>query len=93
MDARLCPVNIQESVKAYVEGRPTGGFLRAVLENNLLEAVCRADIDNSVLLYAIVAFVNDEVADAMWGSPEAVAKHLHACAGARKDATRRNGGL
>lgn len=84
MDARLCPSNLQESITAYVQGRPTGGFLRSVLENNLLGAVGQADSENSQYLSAIVAYVYDNVPATAWGSPGVVAKHLHECAKARE---------
>ncbi len=80
---RGCPQNIQESIRAYVQGRPTGGFLRAVLENNLLDAVTRADHINSKCLPAILAFVYTNVPSPMWGSHEAVAEHLRVSAADR----------
>ena len=79
-----CPVAIQESLRAYVEGRSAGGFLRAVLENDLAEAVRQADHTTSQCLPAILGFVYDWVPADIWGSREAVAEHLRVSAEARK---------
>ena len=79
-----CPDNIKESILAYVQGRPTGGFLEAVLSNDLMQAVMRADTVNREYLPAILSFVYENVPGYMWGSPEAVDDHLIACREARK---------
>ncbi len=79
-----CPENIKESILHYVLGRPTGGFLEAVLTNDLMEAVMRADEVNRECLPAILSFVYDYVPADMWGSPEAVDDHLLAAREARK---------
>lgn len=84
MDARICPFGVQESIRAYAEGRPTGSFLRAVLENDLFAAVGRADTENAMYLSAIVAFACGKIPADIWGSPEAVSAHLQACAEARE---------
>ncbi len=86
-DKALCPVNIQESIHAYIQGRPPGGFLRAVLENNLKEAALGADEQNARHLADIVAFVYWTVPAFAWGSPEAVSRYLVACREAREAAT------
>lgn len=66
--------DVLESLEAYVEtGRPTGGFLAAVLENNLSEAFGRADEDNIAAMFHIVSYVYNEMPSASWGSME---KHL-----------------
>lgn len=74
-----CPENIKESILAYIEGRPTGGFLRAVLSNDLWEAVRGADDVSQECLPAILSFVYDNVPVDMRGSPDAVVTHLEAC--------------
>lgn len=67
------PERILESLNAYAkEGRPTGGFLRAVLENNLSEAFGRADEENRKCLFEIVSYVYNELPIPCWGSPEKV---------------------
>jgi hypothetical protein len=51
---------------------PTGGFLQACLENNLTEAVGRADFININLLPDIVRYMYNELPADSWGSPERV---------------------
>lgn len=68
-----CPQEIVESLKLYVEKRvPTGGFLEAVLKNDLCEALGRADKVNSRLLKSIVMYVYWEIPGNCWGSEEKV---------------------
>lgn len=58
---------------AYVEhGVPPGGFLLAVLENNLKEAFIRADEENRIDMFEIVRYLYNEVPHAAQGSPEKV---------------------
>lgn len=49
-----------------------GSFLRAVLENNLKEAVARADGINRHRLIDYVTYLYNEAPSACWGSPEKV---------------------
>lgn len=54
-------------------GRETGGFLRACLENNLLEASCRAANEKVLLqLPGIMKFLYNEVLFDAWGTPDKV---------------------
>jgi len=72
-----CPKNVVDSLRRYVVDRiPTGGFLQAVLENNLMEAVGRADHVNIQCLPDICCYVYNEIPDSCWGSPEAVTAWL-----------------
>lgn len=80
-----CPENLKESVRAYVDGRATGNFLRAVLENDLGMAIIRADAENQLMLPEIYAFVVDVVPSFARGSAEAVADHLEKCADVRAE--------
>lgn len=69
------PEITRESIDAWVaSARPTGGFVRAVLENNLREAFARADFDNSAAMHDIVSYLYNEVPGNCWGSPERVAE-------------------
>ena len=71
------PEYTRESIDAYVKHRqPTGGFLTAVLSNNLVEAVGRADEHNINALPDIVRYVYNEIPANCWGSPEAVSTWL-----------------
>lgn len=69
---------IRASIDRYVKDRmQTGGFLRAVLENNLKESFMRADERNIETLFHIVAYVYNEVPFNAWGSPEKVEAWLN----------------
>lgn len=73
----LCPQDIRESLQRYIErGIMPGGFLTAVLENNLLQAITRADNENLKLLPNIVSYCWNEIPSTCWGSPERVDKWL-----------------
>lgn len=76
-NAALCPPHIRESIAAYVDdGRPTGGFLEAVLSNDLRASVRKADLVNLAALPHIVAYLDQNVSSGVWGSAQAVEKHL-----------------
>lgn len=64
------PSHMQEGVVQYIlRGRPPGGFLQAVFENNLMRAASRADEENAYLLrlYARVLY---EAPMGCYGSPD-----------------------
>ena len=64
---------IKESLDRYAQRHvATGGFLQAVLENNLKESMARADEDNQRDLFEIVCYLYNELPAACWGSPELV---------------------
>ena len=72
-DPFSCPPNARESLLRYWHERiPTGGFLLAVLENNLREAFSRADDVNVRHLGGIVRWCYWELPSPAWGSPERV---------------------
>ena len=48
---------------------PLGDFLRAVVSNNLFDAIGRADDDNLANMPAIVGYVYNEMPSQCWGSP------------------------
>lgn len=65
--------NIKESLDMYVNHRtPTGGFLYAVLCNDLIGAYSRADLDNRRNMEDIVRYVYNELPVACFGSKERV---------------------
>ncbi len=81
------PEHMREGIEAYVErGRPPGGFLRAVLTNDLHSAVQRADHINVNLLPDYVRFLYWEVPGNCWGSPENVKAWLAAKQAEREEA-------
>ncbi len=60
-----------EALYDYIQtGRPTGGFLEAVLVNDLYAAVGKADSTNSKLLREYVLFLYNHVPMACRGSLE-----------------------
>jgi hypothetical protein len=66
-------LEIQESLDRYAQhGVETGGFLRAVLSNDLKEACLRADEENQEALYQIVKYIWNHLPAACWGSPAKV---------------------
>ena len=66
-----------ESLEAYRDHRgPTGGFLRAVLANDLLLATQSADCHNRAAFFDICEYVWMELPTAAYGSYEAVANRL-----------------
>lgn len=66
--------HVQESVETidrFVEhGIPPGGFIYAVLTNNLKESFMRADTHNREYLFDIVSYCYNEIPAAAWGSVE-----------------------
>jgi hypothetical protein len=68
-DANLCPPLIAEAIEAYVLfGKPVGGFVRSILENDLYGAVLRADEHNVLAIPHIVTYVVNNVPTAACGS-------------------------
>ena len=69
--------NVKWSLDNYVsQGIPTGGFLQAVLENNLFEAFARADSENLRDLQEIIQYCYQRLPSSCWGSPENVREWL-----------------
>lgn len=67
------PNDIVESLHRYVFRKiPTGGFLEAVLSNDLYGACCKADSRNRNLIFEIVAFVANTIPRRCYGSYERV---------------------
>ena len=56
---------------------PVGSFLRAILENDLMHAVGRADTDNLAALTEIVQYVHWEMPSNCHGSKAAVVAWLN----------------
>lgn len=68
---------IKDSLDRYAQHHvETGSFLRAVLENDLKEAVCRADDDNLSDILEIIRYAHNEIPGNCWGSPGRVRKWL-----------------
>ena len=65
--------SLEQYVKEHI---PLGDFLTAVLENNFVEAVGRADSTNIENLPAYAAWLYNEAPLACWGSKDAVNRWL-----------------
>ena len=69
--------DIRQSLDAYVQQRrPLGGFLQAVIENNFMEAVGRADSRNVEQLVLIASYVYNDMPSTCHGSPARYAAWL-----------------
>lgn len=67
------PERILGALQRYVEDRiQPGGFMTAVLSNDLREAIARADDECLAALHTIVARLYNDVPSICWGSPEKV---------------------
>ena len=67
--------DIRDALDAWGrEAFPVGGFLTAVLENNLSEALGRADEYNLKTIFHIVSYVYNELPSHCWGSPKNVSQ-------------------
>lgn len=65
------PARMMNAIDLYVQrGIPPGDFLRAVICNDLSEAVGRADDENIAQLPAYVAYFWNECPSTCWGSVE-----------------------
>jgi hypothetical protein len=71
------PDNIRGSLERYVHGRiPPGDCVRAILSNNLIDAVVRADSVTAAALADIVQWCRWALPSDCWGSPEVVKRWL-----------------
>lgn len=70
---RLHNSYLQDAMDRYVNDHiPPGGFLTAVLSNDLKMAVAQADVFNRKMIPEIVEYCYNEIPSSCWGSPEAV---------------------
>lgn len=84
---RLIPPLIRESLVDYgLNGQEVGGFLQAVLANDFMDAIARADADSIRGIEAIRQFVYQELPAISHGSRRVYQAwvHLHC---ARRDGT------
>ena len=71
------PERMGDGISRYVESHiEPGGFLTAVIQNDLREACGRADDENLLNLPAFVAWFWNHAPSACWGSPERMASWL-----------------
>lgn len=65
------PERMMSSIKLYINERvEPGGFLTAVIQNNLKEAVGKADEENIGNIPAFIVYFYNEAPAACWGSLE-----------------------
>lgn len=68
-DLRLIEPRFKETIDAYIEsGRPTGGFIDAVLRNDLKEAIGRGDNEAIDNLPHIVSYLYNKAPAGCWGN-------------------------
>lgn len=73
----LVPAHLREGLRRYVEAYvPTGDFLKAVLSNNLTQAVAMADENSFRGLPDLLRFLWHHAPASSWGSAQNVAKWL-----------------
>jgi len=71
------PVSLHAGLIEYFAARrPTGSFLRSVLENDLSQACVRADDINKWHIVEIITFLNSTCPAEAFGSPEKVTAWL-----------------
>ncbi|MAH48465.1 hypothetical protein CMI37_21750 [Candidatus Pacearchaeota archaeon] len=69
----LLPEHLRGGVKRYIEhGLIPGGFLKAVLDNDLKESFARADETSTARMWDIVKFMYNEAPSQCWGTPALV---------------------
>lgn len=74
----VIPPYMMEGLWNYVKhGIPPGSFLCAVLENNLVHAAEKADVQNIACLPAYASFLVSKAPGACWGSPEKVSRWIN----------------
>ena len=70
----MIPEHLRRAIDRYVEhGTPLGGFLTAVICNDLKGALGKADTVSRASLFDIVSYCYNEIPSDCWGSPEKMA--------------------
>lgn len=73
IEVRVVSDSFKEALDRYVQtGELHGGFLTALLENDLREAICRADTNNRRDLPYIVEYCMQHIPYQCWGSKQKV---------------------
>lgn len=71
------PVTLAEGLIRYIDhGVPTGSFLEAVLSNDLMDAMARADIGNRYRVFEVAVFLHSVAPRGCYGSRDAVAEWI-----------------
>lgn len=73
------PPHMRDAFRLYIEnGIPPGSFTTAVLSNNLMEAMGRADIVNRMNIFETCVFLKSHAPIGCFGSPEHVQDWIRA---------------
>ena len=73
IDYATIPLYVREALHKHAhQHQHTGGFVTAVLENNLMEAVGQADAKSFAALPSICSYVYNEIPGGCHGSPAKV---------------------
>lgn len=68
------PSHMRYDVEQYAyDGILHGDFLKAVMENKLVEAFVHADLANASTMNSWASFLYNDLSSDAWGSPEKVA--------------------
>ena len=68
---RMLPSHMHYAIKAWIErGEHPGGFLTALLSNDLMDAFGRADEDNTAAMRNWVVYLYNYAPSGCFGSPE-----------------------
>lgn len=79
-DERQIPKRMRETLDLYAQqGVPPGSCTRAILANDLLEAFGRADIETTIAMPAIAAYVYNRMPRGCHGSYDAVDAWIEHC--------------
>ena len=70
---QISPTIMRGLVRYVRDGILPGGFLRAVISNDLMEAACRADQDNALSLADVALLIFHHCPSKCFGSDEAMA--------------------
>lgn len=75
--AAAVPPHLLEGLREYaINHRPTGDFLRTVLQNDLHGAIARADVEGLRHIRAILEYVMNALPAECWGNEAKVASWL-----------------
>lgn len=75
----LIPAHLRDGMLRYLrDGIEPGHFLTAVLENNMMEAMGRADEMSRAGLYSICQYLYNHAPGSCYGSPERVQRWMRA---------------
>ncbi len=73
----MIPAHMRDTMRRYIErGIPTGSFLEAVLCNDLMGALGRADEENRAALHGYAVYLYSYAPNGCHGSPSKVSEWI-----------------